>query len=122
MAEWNAYFTTDVPYEPLTDLLIALGTRTVADIGTAGPQTVLNALSAKGWIRDLDRRQTTATDAAFTRSVSLVQAQLVLSGEKTSSCWLPAGSVDRSALFRAFGVRSYRSPTARSACSAARYW
>ncbi|MEU9947621.1 MULTISPECIES: hypothetical protein [Streptomyces] len=48
MAEWNAYFTTDVPYEPLTDLLIALGTRTVADIGTAGPQTVLNALSAKG--------------------------------------------------------------------------
>ncbi|MFF2524073.1 DUF317 domain-containing protein [Streptomyces liangshanensis] len=71
MAEWNAYFTTDVPYEVLTDLLIVLGTRMAPDIGTAGPQTVLNTLSAKGWIRDLDRPQTTVTDAAFTCSVSL---------------------------------------------------
>ncbi|WP_405985245.1 DUF317 domain-containing protein [Streptomyces sp. NBC_00872] len=47
-AEWNAYFTTGVPYEVLADLLVALDAREAPDVGCAGPETVVNALSARG--------------------------------------------------------------------------
>ena len=60
MTEWNAYFTTGVPYEALADLLVALDTREAPDTGFEGPETVLNALGARGWIRDVDRPRTTA--------------------------------------------------------------
>ncbi|MEV2211089.1 DUF317 domain-containing protein [Streptomyces sp. NPDC050997] len=71
MTEWNAYFTTGVPHEALTDLLVEFGARKTHSVSASGPPKVLGALSAKGWIRDMDRPQTTATDAAFTCSVSL---------------------------------------------------
>ena len=37
MAEWNAYFTSGVPYEALVDLLVALDAREAPDVGCAGP-------------------------------------------------------------------------------------
>lgn len=71
MTEWNAYFTAGIPYEALADLLVAIDAREAPDVGFEGPETVLDALSARGWIRDVDRPRTTATDPGFSSSVSL---------------------------------------------------
>lgn len=71
MTEWNAYFTAGIPHEALTDLLVALDAREAPDVGFEGPETVLAALSAQGWICDLDRPRTTASDPGFSCSVSL---------------------------------------------------
>jgi len=40
MTEWNAYFTTGVPHEALTDLLVTLDTREIPDLGFTGPELV----------------------------------------------------------------------------------
>ncbi|MGW6599387.1 DUF317 domain-containing protein [Streptomyces sp. NPDC055036] len=71
MTEWNAYFTTGVPYETLVDLLMAIGARKAPDVGFEGPEIVLDALGALGWIRELDRPRTTASDPGFSSSVPL---------------------------------------------------
>ncbi|MBP5868730.1 DUF317 domain-containing protein [Streptomyces sp. LBUM 1478] len=71
MAEWNAYFTTGIPYEALADLVVALDAREAPDVGCAGPETVVDALRARGWFRDVDRPHTTAIDPGFSSSVSL---------------------------------------------------
>ncbi|AJC55024.1 DUF317 domain-containing protein [Streptomyces sp. 769] len=70
-AEWNAYFTTGVPHEALADFLVALDASAVPDAGFEGPEVVLTALSAQGWIRDVDRPRTTAMDPGFSAHVSL---------------------------------------------------
>ncbi|MEU7581979.1 DUF317 domain-containing protein [Streptomyces sp. NPDC041068] len=71
MTEWNAYFTADVPHEALADLLVALDASEAPDVGFEGPESVLAALGAQGWIRDVDRPRTTAMDPGFSCSVSL---------------------------------------------------
>ncbi|MFG2213155.1 DUF317 domain-containing protein [Streptomyces sp. NPDC048638] len=71
MTEWNAYFTAGVPHEVLIDLLVAIDTRAARDSGGDDLVTVLNALSARGWLRDADRPRTTAMDPGFSASVSL---------------------------------------------------
>ncbi|MET9296598.1 DUF317 domain-containing protein [Streptomyces sp. NPDC003077] len=71
MTEWNAYFTTGVPHEVLADLLVALDARELPAAGFAEAETVVSALVARGWIRDVDRPRTTATDPGLSTSVSL---------------------------------------------------
>lgn len=71
MVEWNAYFTIGVPYETLTDFLLALDARSAPDTGFDGPDVVLAELSARGWFRDADRPHTAAFDPGFAASVSL---------------------------------------------------
>ncbi|WP_128802559.1 MULTISPECIES: DUF317 domain-containing protein [unclassified Streptomyces] len=71
MTEWNAYFTAGTPYEALADLLVALDAREAPEIGVEGPETVLNALGAQGWVRDLDCPHTTSMDPGFSATVSL---------------------------------------------------
>ncbi|MEV0477406.1 DUF317 domain-containing protein, partial [Streptomyces prunicolor] len=71
MAEWNAYFTTGVPYEVLADLLMAIDAREAPDTAFEGAEAVINALSAQGWVRDVDRPRTTAIDPGLSSSVSL---------------------------------------------------
>ncbi|MFF8021366.1 DUF317 domain-containing protein [Streptomyces sp. NPDC007896] len=71
MTGWNAYFTTGVPCEALAELLLAIDSHATPDNGFAEPETVLNALSARGWLRDVDRPRTTATDPGFSCNVSL---------------------------------------------------
>ncbi|MFJ8944246.1 DUF317 domain-containing protein [Streptomyces sp. NPDC102395] len=71
MPAWNAYFTAGVPHEALADLLTAIDTHVAPDVGFEAPETVLNALSTGGWIRDVDRPRTTATAPGFSSSVSL---------------------------------------------------
>jgi hypothetical protein len=71
MTTWNAYFTAGVPHEALADLLVEMDSSKLPDLGFAGPETVLSALCARGWIRDVDRPRTTAVDPGFCSSVSL---------------------------------------------------
>lgn len=71
LTEWNAYFTTGVPHEALADLLVALDAREAPDTGFDGPQAVMAALVSQGWIQDVDRPATAATDPGFASSVSL---------------------------------------------------
>ncbi|NEC19299.1 DUF317 domain-containing protein [Streptomyces parvus] len=71
MTEWNAYFTAGVPYEALADLLVVLDACEAPDGVGEGPETVLNALAARGWYRDADRPGTTAMAPGFTCSMSL---------------------------------------------------
>nr|WP_246258935.1 DUF317 domain-containing protein [Streptomyces typhae] len=71
VAQWNAYFTTGVPHEVLHDFLLALDAGAVPDTGFAEPEVVVAALSAQGWIPDVDRPRTAATDPGFASHVSL---------------------------------------------------
>jgi hypothetical protein len=71
MTEWNAYFTSGVPHEALADLLVALDAREAPDTGFEPVEAVIAALSACGWLRDMDRPRTMATDPGFSTSVSL---------------------------------------------------
>lgn len=71
MTEWNAYFTAGVPHEALVDLLLALDAHEAPDTGFEGAEAVLTALTARGWLRDLDRPRTTASDPGFCAGVSL---------------------------------------------------
>ncbi len=50
---------------------MALDAREAPHVSFDGPETVINALSAQGWIRDVDRPRTTATDPGLSSSVSL---------------------------------------------------
>jgi hypothetical protein len=71
MTEWDAYFTAGVPHEALADLLLALDAREAPDTGFESTETVLTAISAHGWLRDMDRPRTTANDPGFSASVSV---------------------------------------------------
>ncbi|AYG82079.1 hypothetical protein DWB77_04249 [Streptomyces hundungensis] len=71
MTEWNAYFTAGVPYEAVTDFLLALDARLAPDEGFDGPDVVLQELGAQGWFRDADRPRTAAFDLGFSAGVSL---------------------------------------------------
>ncbi|MER6257037.1 DUF317 domain-containing protein [Streptomyces sp. NPDC001584] len=70
-AVWNAYFTTGVPQEALTDFLLALDTRPEPTVDFSGPESVLNGLTEQGWARDIDHPEPTATDPGFTTSFAL---------------------------------------------------
>ncbi|MEU8522363.1 DUF317 domain-containing protein [Streptomyces sp. NPDC048577] len=54
MMEWNAYFTTGTPPEAISDFLLAVEARTDPAVNYDGREHVLEALSALGWVRDID--------------------------------------------------------------------
>jgi len=68
---WNAYFTTGVPYEALVDLLVAIDACEAPGTDFEVSETVISALCAQGWIPDVDRPRTAATDPGISSSVSL---------------------------------------------------
>ncbi|MFF3165388.1 DUF317 domain-containing protein [Streptomyces sp. NPDC003273] len=70
-AQWSAYFTPDVPGEVLTDFLVALDARDQPAVSFAGPELVLDAVTAHGWLRDIDQPHAAATDPTFTSHLSL---------------------------------------------------
>lgn len=71
LVQWNAYFTTGVPHEALHDFLVALDASTVPDAGFDAPDVVVTAVSAQGWIRDVDRPLTAAMDPGHSSHISL---------------------------------------------------
>ncbi len=70
-ARWSAYFTPDVPGEVLADFLVALDARDQPVAPRAGPEQVLDVVTAHGWLRDIDQPHAGATDPAFTSHLSL---------------------------------------------------
>ncbi|CAL9362212.1 hypothetical protein SUDANB105_00690 [Streptomyces sp. enrichment culture] len=66
LAQWSAYFTPDVPGEVLVDFLVALDALDHPAAPLAGPEVVLDAVTAHGWLRDIDHPGAGATDPTFT--------------------------------------------------------
>ncbi|MFE4490952.1 DUF317 domain-containing protein [Streptomyces niveus] len=71
LAAWSAYFTLDVPGEAVADLLAALDERDQPAVPLGGPELVLDAVIAHGWLRDIDQPDARATDPMFTTRLSL---------------------------------------------------
>ncbi|MFE9801551.1 DUF317 domain-containing protein [Streptomyces goshikiensis] len=62
LAEWNAYFTTGTPPEAVADFLLAVEAPADPAVNYGERETVLSALSDRGWPRDYDHPETTAWD------------------------------------------------------------
>jgi hypothetical protein len=71
LARWSANFTPDVPGEVLVDFLLTLDARDRPTAAFTGPELVLDAVTAHGWLRDVDRPDAGATDPTFTSHLSL---------------------------------------------------
>ncbi|MFC8076239.1 DUF317 domain-containing protein [Streptomyces sp. NPDC057307] len=71
LAAWSAYFTPGVPGEVLGDFLAALNNRHQPTAGSTGPELVLDTLTTRGWLRDIDHPRFGAVDRMFTTYVSL---------------------------------------------------
>ncbi|MEF9902059.1 DUF317 domain-containing protein [Streptomyces sp. P9-A2] len=71
LAQWSAYFTLEVPGEAIVDFLFALDARDQPAVQLAGPEPVLDAVTAHGWLRDIDRPGTGAMDPTFASHISL---------------------------------------------------
>ncbi|MCZ0990380.1 DUF317 domain-containing protein [Streptomyces diastatochromogenes] len=70
LAQWSAYFTPDVPGEAVADFLVALDARDQPAVPFGGPELVLDAAAAHGWLCDIDRPGTAAMDPTFTSHIS----------------------------------------------------
>ncbi|MCP3822661.1 DUF317 domain-containing protein [Streptomyces sp. A3M-1-3] len=70
LAQWSAYFTPDVPGEVLVDFLVALDAREQPAVPLARPELVLDAVTAHGWLRDIDEPGAGAMDPTFTSHLS----------------------------------------------------
>ncbi|MGW4345282.1 DUF317 domain-containing protein [Streptomyces sp. NPDC004690] len=71
LATWSAYFTPEVPGEAVSDFLVALDARDQPAVPLAGPELVLDAVAAHGWLLKNDQPDTAATDPTFTSHISL---------------------------------------------------
>ncbi|MEV7277645.1 DUF317 domain-containing protein [Streptomyces sp. NPDC093111] len=71
LATWSAYFTPDVPGEVLVDFLLALDTSDQPAVPLAGPELVMDAATAHGWLRHIDQPDAWAMDPTFTSHLSL---------------------------------------------------
>jgi hypothetical protein len=71
LAQWSAYFTPEVPGEVLADFLAALDARDQPALSLGGPELVLDAVTARGWLRDVDQPGTGAVDPTFASHVRL---------------------------------------------------
>ncbi|KUN02115.1 hypothetical protein AQI95_28995 [Streptomyces yokosukanensis] len=74
LATWSAYFTPDVPGEVLADFLNALDASAQPAVPLGAPGVVLDAVTAHGWIRDIDQPGAGAMDPSFTSYLSLGEA------------------------------------------------
>ncbi|CAL2073718.1 conserved protein of unknown function [Streptomyces murinus] len=73
LAQWSAYFTPGVPGEAVADFLVALDARDQPAVPLAGPELVLDAVAAHGWLRDVDDPSGGATDPTFTSHIALCE-------------------------------------------------
>ncbi|MFC5803299.1 DUF317 domain-containing protein [Streptomyces formicae] len=73
LAQWSAYFTPDVPGEVLADFLVALDARDQPGVPLSGPELVLDAVAAHGWLRDIDEPGAGAMDPTFASHFHLGQ-------------------------------------------------
>ncbi|MFE0187962.1 DUF317 domain-containing protein [Streptomyces sp. NPDC058989] len=71
LAQWSAYFTPDLPGEVLVDFLVALDARDQPAVPLGGAELVLDAVTAHGWLRDIDQPGAGAMDPTFVSHLSL---------------------------------------------------
>ncbi|MER6465762.1 DUF317 domain-containing protein [Streptomyces sp. NPDC001228] len=71
LAQWSAYFTRDVPGEAMVDFLVALDAHGQPAVPIAGSELVVDAVTAHGWVRDIDLPHAAASDPTFTSHISL---------------------------------------------------
>ncbi|MFI6085020.1 DUF317 domain-containing protein [Streptomyces sp. NPDC051217] len=71
LADWSAYFTLDVPGEVITDFLFALDECGQPTTLPVGPEAVLDAATAHGWLLDADQPHAAAIHPTFTARLSL---------------------------------------------------
>ncbi|CQR62770.1 DUF317 domain-containing protein [Streptomyces leeuwenhoekii] len=71
LAQWSAYFTPGVPGEVLADFVAALDVRDQPALPCGGHELVLDAVTAHGWLRDVDQPGTGATDPTFASHIRL---------------------------------------------------
>ncbi|MET9566811.1 DUF317 domain-containing protein [Streptomyces tauricus] len=71
LARWSAYFTPDLPGEVLADFLTTLDAHDQGATPLGDPGPVLDAVTAHGWIRDIDQPSTTAIDPTFATHIRL---------------------------------------------------
>lgn len=78
IADWSAYFTRDVPGETITDFLLALDACGRRAAASAGPEAVLLAATARGWLRDADQPHAAVIHPTFTARLSLGELPLLI--------------------------------------------
>lgn len=71
LAQWSAYFTPDVPGEILADFLTALDACDQPALPCGGPELVLGAVTAHGWLPDVDQPGMGALDPTFASHIRL---------------------------------------------------
>ncbi|MFG3099635.1 DUF317 domain-containing protein [Streptomyces sp. NPDC048182] len=71
LAQWSAYFTPDVPGEILAGFLTAFDARDEPALPCGGPELVLDAVTAHGWLRDVDQPGVGAVDPTFASHIHL---------------------------------------------------
>ncbi|MFJ8701386.1 DUF317 domain-containing protein [Streptomyces ardesiacus] len=71
LAQWSAYFTPEVPGEVLGAFLTALDARDQPALPLGGAELVLDAVTAHGWLRDVDQPGTGAVDPTFASHLRL---------------------------------------------------
>ncbi|SCD57392.1 protein of unknown function [Streptomyces sp. ScaeMP-6W] len=71
LAQWSAYFTPEVPGEVLGAFLTALDARDQPALPLGGAELVLDAVTAHGWLRDVDQPGTGAVDPTFASHIRL---------------------------------------------------
>ncbi|MEV8329144.1 DUF317 domain-containing protein [Streptomyces niveus] len=71
LADRSAYFTPDIPGEVLGDFLHALDANARPAADFTEPELVLDAVTAHGWLRDIDQPDARATDPTFTTRFGL---------------------------------------------------
>ena len=71
LAQWSAYFTRDVPGEVLADFLVALDASDQPAVPLGGPELVVDAVAAHGWLRDIDQPGARAMDPNFASHIRL---------------------------------------------------
>ncbi|MEU2263876.1 DUF317 domain-containing protein [Streptomyces sp. NPDC019645] len=93
LAQWSAYFTTDVPGEVLADFLVTLDARDHPTTAITGPKPVLDAVTAHGWLLDIDQPDAAATDPTMTSHLSLVDVPpLIQDGDPCALTVEPHGA------------------------------
>ncbi|MGW1052345.1 DUF317 domain-containing protein [Streptomyces sp. NPDC002521] len=71
LAQWSAYFTPDVPGEILAGFLAVLDARDQPARQCGGPEMVLDAVTAHGWLCDVDKPGSGAVDPTFASHIRL---------------------------------------------------
>lgn len=74
---WKAYFTTGIPPETLALFALVLESRADPGSGTEEPDSVMAALTARGWRPDVRHPGTTAWDAAVTSGFTCMLPALI---------------------------------------------